>query len=235
MSGFKLIAITATSGHPVRNSRNELINKAHYLWMWKTASSWSDGDRGSFAPNIFLYTFGSPVHKAGHLNVIIKPLDPRLIDHEVFVYGSIDGRGILQTNYFKFKSQSEVIVVAYFIDPPHSNFPFDRNKNVSWEMRLRQSGQVVGADGPSTTRLELYWISPTIHPALSIGIPVQLLRAAFGVSPRDLNLEEEENVAGGLVDTKAASPWYAYMTRLVFFRYSKQYDTINGEYSCDYN
>lgn len=230
MTGFQLISIYAVSGHPVRNSRKRLITGPHYLWKSDSAPSWPDGNRGSFAPNIFLYTFGRPVKEAGHLEVTVKLLDSKLINHQLILTGSAAGRRILETDYFTFRNTSAGVVLrAYFTDPQRSGLPFDRNTDVSWEIRRRESPErVVGKDGP--TRLELYWLSPRLHPALWNGIPVELLRVAFGASARNLDLEETENDD---VDATAVSPWYAQMTRLAFFRCNKQYDTQVGESSCN--
>ena len=56
---WQLIKITATSSHPVRNFRGELIPPGeHTLWDQSDPSKYKD-DGGSLQPNVYGYTFGS--------------------------------------------------------------------------------------------------------------------------------------------------------------------------------
>jgi hypothetical protein len=80
---WQLIKITATSSHPVRNSRGELMPPwEHTLWDQSNPSKYKD-DGGSLQPNVYGYTFGSPVGDIGYVNVTVIPLK-RLADDPTF-------------------------------------------------------------------------------------------------------------------------------------------------------
>ncbi|KAI1778244.1 hypothetical protein F4818DRAFT_290956 [Hypoxylon cercidicola] len=176
---FTLVEIAAKSDYPLCNSRDELITGTHCLWRSDSDAEWADGNYGSYAPNVFAYESDAPVAEAGHLDVTVRPLDSELVGAEAVVYGSIDGIRTLQTDYFYIETMDNVTVPAHVVDPDRSPGPFKKNADVVWSMELRQSLRGVLAVGPHETRLELYWLKATTHPAFSDGLPVEWLRAAF--------------------------------------------------------
>lgn len=182
---FTLVKLTATSDHPLRNSRGDLITGLHTLWDSDTAPKWADGKTGSFAPNAFAYKSGASAAGSGHVNVTIRPLDLELISADVIVYGSVGGKLVFQTDYFFIKSLSNRVVTAHIIDPARSSDPFLKKGDVEWSMQLRHSRRKVQAVGPSATRLELYWIGKKLHPAFWNGIPVGFLRSVFDKVPAE--------------------------------------------------
>ncbi|XXH03625.1 hypothetical protein Hte_010030 [Hypoxylon texense] len=206
---FQLVEITAKSDYPVRNSRDELVIGTHHLWRSDSAADWADDNRGSYAPNVFAYEPNSPVAEAGHLKVTIQPLDSELIGAEVVVHGSIDGIRTLQTDNFYIKTTDNVTVPAYVIDPVCSNGPFDVNADIVWSMELCQSLRGVLAVGPHETPLELYWLGKIIHPNPPGGVPIELLRAAFGESSLDGTIKGNATEVSSQTDS---SGWNAAMT-----------------------
>ncbi|KAL7626982.1 hypothetical protein AAE478_003757 [Parahypoxylon ruwenzoriense] len=221
---FTLVKLAAESDHPIRNSRDELITGFHTLWSSDSASKWADGERGSYAPNVFAYKSGSVVAEHGHIDVTVRALDPELIGAEVIVYGSIDGNRILQTDYFFVKNLNNTVLTAHVVEPASSKKPFNRNADIVWAMELRQSGMGVEAIGPNTTRLELYWICKTTHPAFWNGLPIGFLRSVFSRSSAHTRVKRDDE--DNLMFTN--SDWYKAMTEDVFGAYSKRYDTCNG-------
>ncbi|KAL1665988.1 hypothetical protein GGF50DRAFT_113623 [Schizophyllum commune] len=225
---FTLETITAVSAHPVRNSNDSLVVDKHVLWDSHTPDKYKDGTRGSYAPNVFAYDFKSRVSDAGHLDVTVRPLDIELSGAEVILYGSIDGKRVLQTDYFFLKALAPITVQAHVISPATSSKPFAWNSDVDWHMELRLSAQVVEAAGPSTTRLELYWIAQTIHRAFQNGIPVGFLRDVLKKAPPS---SADSGVEAGQV-AAVFSEFYKDMTRQCFFDWQKMYDTAGGASAC---
>ena len=223
---FTLVQLAAESSHPIRNSRDELITGYHTLWSSNSASRWTDGKRGSYEPNAFSYTSGSSVSSHGHVDVTVRALDLQLLGAEVIVYGSIDGERVLQTDFFFLKSLGNITEAAYVINPRSSKKPFNKNADVAWSMELRQSEGSVAAIGPCTTRLELYWIGKTAHPAFWNGIPVSFLRSVFGKSSAHKTRVKRDD-QGHLMFTN--TEWYEAMANDVFGAYNKHYDTCNGK------
>ncbi|KIL61814.1 hypothetical protein M378DRAFT_13279 [Amanita muscaria Koide BX008] len=177
---FSLISITATSAHPIRNSRQELIVGKHTLWSSLNPSIYPDSTRGSFQPNVFAYQFNSPVPEVGILDVTVKPLDVQLVGAEVLLFGIVEGKRVLQSDYFFFKSMAEVTVQAHVIIPSRSEVPFSWNADIDWGMELKlPSNQGLDRFGPGITRLELYWIATTVHRAFKEFLPVNFLRRNF--------------------------------------------------------
>jgi len=222
---FTLVKLAATSDHPLRNSRGELITGFHTLWSSDTASEWADGKSGSFAPNIFAYESGSPVASSGHVDVTIQALDLELIGAEVIVLGSVGRKRVFQTDYFFIKSLANRVVTAHVVDPASSRNPFVKKGDVEWSMELRQPTRMVQAVGPSTTRLELYWIGKNLHPAFWNGIPVGFLRSVF-----DKVTPEDDHATRVRRDNEAEHQWNMLGTDAVFGKYHKRYDTCNGEF-----
>ncbi|KAL5500829.1 hypothetical protein ACEPAH_9216 [Sanghuangporus vaninii] len=175
---FKIMHIDAYSGHPVRNSRNELIVGNHRLWDREDPSTWVDHDKGSFQPNVFPYDFLFPVPESSLLKVTIRPVDPELIGAEGIIYGIVNGhQKIMQSGFFFIEAESNVEV--HVITPQNSSIPFSWNANVQWVMELRVPKNGVDCVAPCETRLELYWITKELHRALKPGIPISLLRQAL--------------------------------------------------------
>lgn len=210
---FQVNEITATSKHPVRNSRKELIAGKHTLWNRSNPSIYPDGNRGSFQPNVFAYTFSSRVAETGILDVKVQPLDPQLVGAEVILFGTINGQRVIQSDYFFFMNLNEVTVRAHVVIPATSAKPFSLNADVDWGMELRLSNQGLQRVGEGITRLELYWIATTLHLAFRAYIPVAFLRNALRIraTVRVTNFE-----------------FYQDMTEMVFADYHKIYDTICG-------
>ena len=222
---FTLETITAVSAHPVRNSNDSLVVDKHVLWDSHTPDKYKDGTRGSYAPNVFAYDFKSRVSDAGHLDVTVRPLDIELSGAEVILYGSVDGKRVLQTDYFYLKTLAPITVQAHVVSPATSSRPFAWNSDVDWHMELRLSAQVVEAAGPSTTRLELYWIAQTIHRAFQNGIPVGFLRDVLKKAPSS---SADSGVETGQV-AAVFSEFYTDMTRQCFYDWQKMYDTAGGQ------
>jgi hypothetical protein len=217
---FEVNEITATSNHPIRNSRKELIAGKHTLWKRSNSSIYPDGNRGSFQPNVFAYTFGSRVAETGILDVKVRPLDIELVGAEVILFGTINGQRVIQSDYFFFKNLNEVTVRVHVVTPTTSARPFSLNDDVDWGMELRLSNQGLQRVGEGITRLELYWIATTLHRAFRAYIPVALLRNALRIKAtvQAVNFQ-----------------FYGDMTTMVFADYHKIYDTVLGEMTSCYS
>ena len=204
---WQLIKITATSSHPVRNSRNELISGEHTLWDQSDPSKYKD-DGGSLQPNVYGYAFNSPVGVIGYVNVTVMPLKRPADVPTVFLVGTINGTEVFKSAQFKFTAKEVVRVPV--ITPKTSAKPFSWNADVVWTMVSIKSGQLP-CSGPGTTRLELYWIASTVHIAFQPSIPIDFLRKVLGTKP-----------------VETSSTFYQDMTNKVFKNFNKSYDTFHG-------
>ncbi|KAL5522283.1 hypothetical protein ACEPAF_2140 [Sanghuangporus sanghuang] len=216
---FRVMHIDAISGHPVRNSKDQLIVGKHRLWDSNNPSSYIDDDKGSLQPNVFPYTFSSSVPSSSSLKVTIRPVDLELLGAECYIYGIVNGDKIMQSDYFFIKTENTVDV--HIITPQSSDRPFSWNASVQWAMELRVPQNGVDCIQPNESRLELYWISKQLHRALSSGIPISLLRhivpsEASGSSPSPAQLSTRN------------SQWNILVTRDVFGNCSKEYDVNTG-------
>ncbi|KAG6859052.1 hypothetical protein C0995_011976, partial [Termitomyces sp. Mi166 len=212
---WQLIEIAAYSDHPVRNSRQDLITMQHTLWNHETPSIYPDGTRGSFQPNVFSYEFGSKVADKSILNVTVVPVDSELIGAQAVLFGVSDGTRVIESDPFFFKDMSNVKVDAHVIHPTSSGNPFSLNADVDWRMELNLTKEFVTRRGAGVTRLELYWIAPTLHRAFRASIPVTFLRGA--VPPTAEVTAQATN-----------SEYYQNMTKRVFNDYHKRFDTVSG-------
>ncbi|KAL5512361.1 hypothetical protein ACEPAG_3353 [Sanghuangporus baumii] len=217
---FKVMHIDAISGHPVRNSKDQLIVGKHRLWDRNDPSSWVDGDKGSLQPNVFPYTFSSSVPSSSSLKVTIQPVDPELLGAECYIYGIVDGQKIMQSDYFFIKTENTVDV--HIITPQSSDMPFSWNASVEWEMELRVPAKNgVDCIQPNKSRLEFYWISKQLHRALRSGIPISLLRH---IVPSEAS---ESSPPPAQLSTRN-SEWHILATRDAFDNCSKVYDVNAG-------
>ncbi|KAG6871061.1 hypothetical protein C0995_008713 [Termitomyces sp. Mi166 len=212
---WQLIEIAAHSDHPVRNSRQDLITMRHTLWNHKNPSIYPDGSRGSFQPNVFGYEFGSKVAAKSILNVTIKAVDRELVGAQVVLFGVSNGTRVIESDPFFFKDMSNVKVDAHVIHPTSSGNPFSFNADVDWRMELNLTKEPVTRDGTGVTRLELYWIAITLHPAFRAFIPITFLR---GVVPPTAEVTAPAT----------NSEYYQNMTKRVFNDYHKRFDTVSG-------
>ncbi|KAG6887169.1 hypothetical protein C0995_000749 [Termitomyces sp. Mi166 len=217
---WQLIEIAASSDHPVRNSRQELIVGQHTLWNHLDPSIYPDETRGSFQPNIFAYDFTSQVAVNGILNVTLRAISPQLIGAAVILFGVRNGTRAIQSDYFIIRNLDNMTVQAHVIDPRRSGKPFSLNADVEWHMELNLSHQPMDRVGEGVTRLELYWIATTLHRAFRPYVPVTFLRAVLpptAIGKPNATITE----------------FYQNMTKKVFNDYHKRYDTILGESTSD--
>ncbi|KAL1740089.1 hypothetical protein HDZ31DRAFT_68281 [Schizophyllum fasciatum] len=230
--GFKIDTISAVSAHPVRNSRDELIVGEHILWDCDAADRYIDGQRGSFAPNIFAYDFLKPRGADfGYISVTVRATDSEPSGAEVVLYGVVDNEIVMRTDHFFLKSLAPVTIQAHLVPHAASDKPFAWNADVQWRMELGHSAQAVASANLLTTPLELYWIAETIHRAFQNGIPVGFLRDVLKKSPAPAAIIEAGS--GGMHATDGLSEFYAEMARQCFFDFNKIYDTAGGASACN--
>ncbi|KAK0200876.1 hypothetical protein DFS33DRAFT_1386818 [Desarmillaria ectypa] len=213
---FQVERITAPLNHPVRNTRNRLIEpstKSHELWN-RTQNDWIDDRRGSFQPNIFGYDFVSGLSNRLALTVTVRVPNSELIEAEAYIHGRAPRSGVtFQSGFFVINTLSDITVDVHIVQPHTSLIPFALNADVEWGMALRLSGQAVPCSEPKKTRLELYWIAQPLHQAfMCSGIPIEFLRAVLP-SPSHSNF----------------SDWNKEMTRRSFEDFSKIYNTMDGK------
>ncbi|KAG6848503.1 hypothetical protein H0H93_016485 [Arthromyces matolae] len=222
---FRLVGISATSSHPVRNTHDYTIIGDHTLWESANSASYKDGDRGSFHPNVFGYKFNSSVPDASVLRVTILPKDLELVGASAILIGTVDGREVIKSDYFFFKSFNPITVDAHVIRPNAYKNPFTLNADVDWGVRLHLSGESLQREGEGVTRLELYWVAETRHRAFQDYFPIKFLRAAVKQMPA-----RNSWTRGAMRATHTS--FCAYAADEVFDGFHKRYDTIAGESLC---
>jgi len=209
---FRLIRIEASSDHPLVNTEGKIIIGKHVLWRPGDVSP-----KGSLQPNAFGYKFGSSVPAASRMTVTIKILDIELLWCEAMLYGTVNGDRVMQSGFFVIKTTQEIPLQVNVTRPNTSAKPFGWNANVVWGMELRQSKNPVVCVHPDTTRLELYWISETLHPALKAGVPVEFLRSVVPEIP-----------IRRFKDLSNLTPWFDFVATVAFGAMQKEYDTNTG-------
>ena len=207
---WALIKITATSAHPVRNSRNDLIPRGLHT-LWEESNPNRDGDRGSFQPNVYAYDFRADLSRTPILEVTIEPFIINFPDNQAVLFGTIGGRRVFQSDPFQFRDKQNKKLRVFVKIPVTSANPFSWNAEVLWGVEEGKPPSSVPGIAVYSTILELYWVATTIHTAFQGGIPVDFLRRVLGRAP-----------LGG------SSPLYQDMTKKVFSDFNKRYDTAQG-------
>ncbi|KAG6871851.1 hypothetical protein C0995_015727 [Termitomyces sp. Mi166 len=212
---FEMVEISAYSDHPVRNSSNKLITANHILWSPTVPSRYIDKNRGSSEPNIFSHNFKRRIDQNSILSVKVKTLDIELVGTHVALYGKsrLGANRIIESGKFTFKNiDVPTTVLARVTSPTKSEKPFSLNDDITWSLEVLERSKLATCIGEKTTRLELYWIATSLHPAFKAYIPVNFLR----------------NILPAKDKTNASDEFYQVVTKKVFSDYNKCYDTIAG-------
>lgn len=160
---FQISQITSHSDHPIRNTANEFIYGHHHLWDINNTYA---EDKGSLAPNIFSYEFGSPLEASSTLNVTLKVTDKEICGADYFLHGLLDGVKIFESHAITVKSLGEATIPVRIIEPSSSSTAFSLNGDFTWVLKPKEqnnSGSGVEHTSQEKTRLELYWLFKEIH------------------------------------------------------------------------
>ena len=205
-----------TKNHPVRDSNGELVS-GPLLWDNPPSSDYEDNQdnflgkfRGSFRPYVYAYRFGSVIANSSVLKVTVELLDQTLVDKPVTLIGTLGVAKIFESNAVVFKSTGSIgrlRIDAPYIRHDTKTTPFAVRGDVVWTMKSEDQAEEVPA---GTTRLELYWITDTLHDAFIPYIPVKFLRSV---------------IRGATADP---IKFYKEMTRVVFNFPGKRYNTNGG-------
>ncbi|KAG6917987.1 hypothetical protein DXG01_016997 [Tephrocybe rancida] len=223
---FQLIQITTDSTHPVRNTNKELRVGKHTLWDSNNPSAYKDKN-GSLEPNVYGYNFDSPVKDTGNLQATVRPFDEELSGLEAYLIGTVENEIVFKSDSFFFKGTSDdVVVTARAVKPETSKTPFSINADVDWGAKLVLTDKALGREPEGLkglTRLELYWIAETLHPAFAEeGLPVAFLRSY--VPSAEMQAQANPNA-----DVLAVhSQWYQAKTSQTFYHMNKRYDVVAG-------
>ncbi|KAG6830514.1 hypothetical protein H0H92_000355 [Tricholoma furcatifolium] len=212
---YRIIQIVAKSDYPVRNTRKELILGDHILWDSKNPNSYADGDRGSFQPNVNSYTFNKPVSGTGILYVSVEPVDQEASGLEVRLFATWNGKRVFQSKDFVLRPST---VQAYLTDPSEQSHPFSWNGDADWGMEVVKPGPALVRLGPGVSKLELYFLGETIHPAFKIHIPVDFLRVVLPHSISTITASQPN----------PPQAFFAFETGQIFNHFGKIYDTMQG-------
>jgi len=212
---WALIKITATSAHPVYNSKNVLIPRVGHT-LWEESNSNQDGGRGSLQPNVYAYDFKTNLASIPILEATVEPI--KIIDppsQQVVLFGTIGGNRVFTSRSFRFVGVQTKKVPVFVSIPNVSKNPFSWNAEVVWGMEEGNPPSPVRGVTDYDTILELYWIATTLHTAFQGGIPIEFLRRVLGRAP----------------SAPVNATFYQDMTRQVFSNFNKRYDTVQGNTS----
>ncbi|KAG6848212.1 hypothetical protein H0H93_002279 [Arthromyces matolae] len=215
---YSVQTIKATSSHPVRNTKKELITGNHTLWESTNPKKYNDGE-GSLQPNVFKYKFGSSIANAASLKVTIQPLDAELSGAKAILTGNVGGKVVFQGDFtFKGLSQS-VEVDVQLVSPKISQKPFVLKGDVDWVVTLKTSSVPLLRQGNGVSRVELYFVAEDRHPAFTDAIPISFLRLV-------VKSASAKSQSSSVAVTR--SPSLGDTARFVFADMEKRYDTVSG-------